>query len=537
MRQTVLMSTMAALLALSALAPVQAARFYAGQPMATASVVERRDGGVVLAFLRENGEVNGYYCQCNGDSEKRMNLDKYGQASIEAVFQLDLDSEGETTFVLSRSAGNRAYGLHAYRYERSGGRMFKVAALQPTLDAIVRGARSMDEARLRAALASLQLIDYSIAYAPAGVAEFDAIEHGHGKLVGYFNIDGELLPGKPTAAPAFAYKKTFQEKAGHFLTVTYLLGKGWEGGRAPSYHVRWISWETQPQRFAASQDGLFIEYEVNCCTGSVFARGQYAQGKRTGQWHYEEPLTIRSSGAFVDDKAQGQWTYESGEETTTGQMLNGQRTGRWQVSEGVAEWRDEGKGNYQGFDTFARDRLDGPSERRIGAVVHWQGNYVNGKKQGQWLQPGGGGNYVDDVKQGPWKQATPDGGWQVLTMHDGEPDGKLEQYAADGRLQLVEHYRLGVLDGPMESFYPDGKRRYQGTFTDGKRDGAETLFYADGESPQFHRHWKQGVLHGVSIENFQNGKPKQIGSYNMGKKTGRQQYFRDDGQLIEETMY
>ena len=108
MRQTVLMGTMAALLALGSLAPARAARFYEGQPMAYASAVERRDGGVVLAFLRENGEVNGYYCQCNEGSEKRMNLDRYGKASIEAVFQLDLDSEGETTLVLSRSANSGA---------------------------------------------------------------------------------------------------------------------------------------------------------------------------------------------------------------------------------------------------------------------------------------------------------------------------------------------------------------------------------------------------------------------------------------------
>ena len=538
MRQTVLMSTMAALLALGTVAPAQAARFYEGQAMAYASAVERRDGGVVLAFLRENGEVNGYYCQCNGISEKRMNLDKYGKASIAAVFQLDLDSEGETTFVLSRSTGSgAAYGLHAYRYESSGGKMLKVAALQATLDAIVRGATSMDEARVRAALARLQLIDYSIGYVPTGVAEFDAIEHGHGTLVGYFNIDGDLLPAKPLAAPAFGYKKTYGEKDGHFLTVTYLLGKGWEGGRAPSYHVRWINWETQPQRFTGSQDGAAVEYEVNCCIGSVFARGQYAQGKRTGQWHYEEPLTIRSSGAFVDDRAQGPWTYASGEETTTGQMRNGQRTGRWEVRPGVEEWRDEGKGNFHGFDTFARDRLDGPSERRIGDAVHWQGRYVDGKKQGQWVEPGGGGRYVDDVKQGPWKKATPGGGWQVLSMLNGEPEGKLEQYAADGQLELIEHYRLGVLSGPMESFYPDGKRRYQGTFTDGQRDGVETLFYPDGEVAQFQRNWQAGVLHGVNVENFQNGKPKHIGSYNMGKKTGRFQSFRDDGQLIEETVY
>lgn len=400
MRHSILKNTLAVLLALGSVAPAQAAaRFYEGKAMAYASAVERRDGGVVLAFLRENGEVNGYYCQCNGDSGKRMNLDTYGKASIAAVFHADLDSEGETTFVLSRNG--TAYGLHAYRYERGGGRMVKVAALQPTLDAIVRGASSMDEAKVRAALASLQLIDYSIDYARTGNADFDAIEHGHGSLVGYFNIDGDLLPGKPEDAPAFAYKKTFQENDGHFLTVTYLLGKGWEGGRVPSYHIKWITWETQPQRFAASQDGLFIEYEVNCCRGSVFARGQYAQGKRTGQWHYEEPLTIRSVGAFVDDKAEGPWTYASGEETTTGMMQRGQRTGRWEVNPGVDEWRDEGKGNYQGFDTYLKDRLDGPSERRVGDVVHWRGQYVNGKKQGQWLEPGGGGNYVNDVKQGP----------------------------------------------------------------------------------------------------------------------------------------
>ena len=277
---------------------------------------------------------------------------------------------------------------------------FYEGKLMATASTVERGAKTMDEAQVRTALAHVPLIDHSIAYAPTGVAEFDAIEHAHGTLVGYFNIDGELLPDKPADAPAFAYKKTFQEKEGHFLTVTYLLGKGWQGSRAPSYHVKWITWETQPQRFAASQDGLFIEYDVNCCVGSVFARGLYAQGKRTGVWHYEEPNTIRSSGAFVDDKAEGPWTYASGDETTTGMMQRGQRTGRWEVSPGVAEWRAADMHSFTGYDHFVKDRLNGPSERRLDGVVQWQGNYVNGKKQGQWVEPGGGGLYVDDVKQG-----------------------------------------------------------------------------------------------------------------------------------------
>ena len=140
---------------------------------------------------------------------------------------------------------------------------------------------------------------------------------------------------------------------------------------------------------------------MNCCVGSVFARGPYAQGKRAGVWHFEEPNTIRSSGAFVDDKAEGPWTYASGDETTTGMMQRGQRTGRWEVSPGVAEWRAADMHSFTGYDHFVKDRLNGPSERRIDGVVQWQGNYVNGKKQGQWVEPGGGGNYVDDVKQGP----------------------------------------------------------------------------------------------------------------------------------------
>ena len=81
-------------------------------------------------------------------------------------------------------------------------------------------------------------------------------------------------------------------------------------------------------------------------------------------------------------------------------MQRGQRTGRWEVSPGVAEWRAADMHSFTGYDTFVKDRLNGPSERRIDGVVQWQGNYVNGKKQGQWVEPGGGGLYVDDVKQG-----------------------------------------------------------------------------------------------------------------------------------------
>lgn len=534
MRQLVWTGLMAVALLAAVPAAAQAGHFYEGQDLAWPAAVERRDHGVVLAFLRENGEVNSYFCQCNQGQEKRMNLDRHGKASIEAVFHLDLDSEGQTTFVLTREHG--AYRLQAYRFERGIDRMLKVAGLQPALDRIVSGKKAIDEPQIRAALASLQLIDYSIAYQPTGVAHIDTLDHAQGKLVGYFNIDGDATV--PAAGqPAFAYKKTFDEKDGHFLTVTYVLGQGWQGGHAPSYHIRFINRETEPGRFSGSQDGAAFEYDVGCCAGHVLARGQYARGKRTGAWQYEEPYASRSAGSFVDGKAEGPWTHASAEETTSGQMVNGQRTGRWEVSEGVEQWRAPGKGIFQGFDTFVKDRLHGPSERRLGGVLQWQGAYADGKKQGQWIVPGGGGAYADDVPQGPWKKATAEGGWQVLTMVQGQPDGKLEQYAADGKLELIEHYRLGVLDGTMESFYPDGTPRYQGNFANGKRDGAETLFYPGGATPQFHRNWQAGVLHGVSVENYRDGMLRSLGGYNQGRKVGRHQLLRSDGQLIEEKLY
>lgn len=201
-------------------------------------------------------------------------------AGTVAQFKVDLDSEGPTTFVLSRVDG--IYGLQAWRYSRALDSMSKVTELQAALDAIVADKKTINEAQVRAALASLQLIDYSVVYHRSGNPQFDTIDHAQGKLVGYFNAEGQPVR-QSRGQPAFAYKKTFQEKDGHFLTVTYVLGFGWQGAPAPSYHLRFINWETEPSRFSGSQDGPGVEYDTSCCAGELQARPVYRHGQRIGQ--------------------------------------------------------------------------------------------------------------------------------------------------------------------------------------------------------------------------------------------------------------
>lgn len=134
-------------------------------------------------------------------------------AGTVAQFKVDLDSEGPTTFVLSRVDG--IYGLQAWRYSRALDSMSKVTELQAALDAIVADKKTINEAQVRAALASLQLIDYSVVYHRSGNPQFDTIDHAQGKLVGYFNAEGQPVR-QSRGQPAFAYKKTFQEKDGRF---------------------------------------------------------------------------------------------------------------------------------------------------------------------------------------------------------------------------------------------------------------------------------------------------------------------------------
>lgn len=74
--------------------------------------------------------------------------------------------------------------------------------------------------------------------------------------------------------------------------------------------------------------------------------------------------------------------------------------------------------------------------------------------------------------------------WDAATVRvqgalkDGRWDGLRESYYMDGRLEVRETYRAGVLHGPFESYFRSGAPSDRGTYVDGRLEGVYEAFWS-----------------------------------------------------------
>src|SRR5450830_636977 len=349
---------------------VHAAPFYEGKTLAHPAIMASQDSGADIAFIKEKDGVNGYYCECRSSGSKTMLLDQFGNAAIRSVFYAALDREWEhsvqTMLVLLRQGDKNA--LRAYRFDRNSGKYKRLADLQPALDRIAAQSASPNAGQVKAALARLAPMDYSVTRGKSGNPEFEAIDHTQGTIVGYYSDDG-----KPVAAggkDAITYKKTFQKKGERFLTASYTLYSDAGAGILPNYRLWQVTWETAPKQFTGSEDGPSVIYSLAWDDGSVVERGQYVKGKRQGLWVREGMHEGSEKGHFVDGLQEGLWSFNYPKQSESGMYRAGKREGRWTV----VNYADEEE--VRGFDTYAGGQLNGPHERSMGGKLQTRGNYV-----------------------------------------------------------------------------------------------------------------------------------------------------------------
>lgn len=169
MRHACLTALLAAALA-SPACLVHAAPFYEGKSLVHPVIIASQDSGADIAFIKEAGGVTGYYCVCLGPDNKpapntkTLKLDTFGKAEIRSVFYAALDRdnapEHQTMLILLRLNGKP--GLRAYRYNDNSGKYLRLDGLQPALDRIARTSTPLNAARVKAALAGLAPLDYSV---------------------------------------------------------------------------------------------------------------------------------------------------------------------------------------------------------------------------------------------------------------------------------------------------------------------------------------------------------------------------------------
>ena len=427
---------------------VNAAEFYENNTLAHPLIQSLQESSATLAFIKEAGGVKGYYCVCDAPEASPQLLDDYGQATIESVFLMSLDSEDPTRFVLFRQ--NDRYKIYAYKYDANDHLYSRTTRLQSALDRITQGQKHLDALTIKKALSRITPLNYRLDYEASGVPEFDQIDFSQGKLVGYYGQYYDPLPDPTPDAEPYFFKKTYQEKDGRFLTVTFwrwLDATLIEGNRTLyNYRVRRIAWETDPAKFTGSEDGQSVSYD----SGSISAQGAYKQGVRIGAWSFSKDEKYSESGPFAEGKREGQWTIYQDGQTLDGEYHNDLREGRWQLSN-----YDEMEWVASGFQTYAHGQLNGPSELTTAGVTE-RGRYVGDLRQGPWETKAGNGNYTDNLQSGPWTLKADNGHTQTVNFVAGKKDGELRETDANGNLTYIEHYKAGVLSGFRESALDSG---------------------------------------------------------------------------------
>lgn len=489
-----------------------AADFYEDKPLAHPLIEGLQESSATLAFIKEPGGVKGYYCLCNTSEGSPQLLDDFGQANIESVFLTQLDSEGPIRLVLFKLQAK--YRVYAYKYDPSQERYSRLQGLQKALDRITEGQKRLDALTIKKALAQLTPINYGIRYQTSGIDEFDQLDLTQGTLVSYYGQYHDPLHNPTPDDEPYFFKKTYQEKDGRFLTVTFWRAADTTVGEGQhtlyNYQVRRIAWETAPAQFTGSEDGQSASYYF----GNVSAQGAYQHGLRSGTWMLSNDEKQSESGEYVKGKREGQWTEDDDAQGKSGEYRNDLREGRWVFSnEAEMGWI------ATGFQTYAHGQLNGPSELTVGSTTE-HGNYLDDKRQGPWVTDSGSGNYTDGLQSGPWTLKAGDGHRQAVNFVAGKKDGELRDTDANGVLIFIEHYKAGVLSGSREGYAPNGKLTFVENYTDGKLDGHAQHFSANGERLLKDFNWRAGVVDGPYRDFFDDGRLASDGVYENGKFIG-----------------
>lgn len=103
------------------------------------------------------------------------------------------------------------------------------------------------------------------------------------------------------------------------------------------------------------------------------------------------------------------------------------REGRWQLHN-----YDELEWVATGFQTYAHDQLNGPSELTVRGTTE-RGEYRDGKREGLWVTK------------------TDNDHTRSVHFADDKKEGELREVDANGVPILTEHYKAGALSGARES--------------------------------------------------------------------------------------
>jgi antitoxin component YwqK of YwqJK toxin-antitoxin module len=199
-------------------------------------------------------------------------------------------------------------------------------------------------------------------------------------------------------------------------------------------------------------------------------------------------------------------------------------------------------------------------------MVQWEGNYLNGKKNGFFKEYDLEGKVIqkdeyendvpvvktvkETVKLDFKKEYYPNG--QIKKQggyNHNSPEGIFIEYAEDGTITGTTTFRNGIKwkqglidpagleQGPWKEFYEGGQLKSEGSYNNGKKDGPWKYYFEDGKQEQIGA-YINGKPDGPWKWYYQSGKILREENYQKGKEEGTMKEYADSsGKVISEGNY
>jgi uncharacterized protein len=326
-------------------------------------------------------------------------------------------------------------------------------------------------------------------------------------------------------------------------------------------------------------DSLFKEYDES---GKLLLSGNYILGSPDGNWEYFYPDGTPKSIEFVQNdtvylmhyweedsnhiqtikdgngyyktyynfgRVKENYTFLNGlksgyfEERTAngavsvkGEFISGKKSGEWVVY-GYG-------GNIEKRMRYLQDTLNGLYEVYYNdTLLNTVGNYSMGKKMGSWRWnfPNGRtemmGEFLDDAQHGQWVFNYPSGAVSYEAKFEkGKKTGKWQYYYENGQEYRVGTFSNDQKEGIWQTWYENGALLMAGAYTHGKETGLWKNYWESGNAKNL-ANFKDGVLNGTWVSYNPNNIKTAEGYYRDGLKVKEWREYYDNGRLMQISNY
>ncbi|MGB1205539.1 MAG: toxin-antitoxin system YwqK family antitoxin [Chitinophagales bacterium] len=149
-----------------------------------------------------------------------------------------------------------------------------------------------------------------------------------------------------------------------------------------------------------------------------------------------------------------------------------------------------------------------PKDSLLKTVTH----YENDKKEGLYLEFG---KRADLVQENAYVA--------------DKKNGVLRKFA-NGRLVLIESYKMDILDGKYQKFYKNGKKEEESFYRNGEKHGTSTWYY-DNEQVLTTYSYDMGKIVGSVKSYYKTGEVKSEMAYRNNELDGMYQLFYENEQV------